>query len=78
MRGTIAQQSCPALKREDGDAVFIDIRDTQGRLMCRYDPLRHLLEIKRRHEPPVVIDLREFQDGGGTRRMESDTIESSA
>lgn len=43
-----------------GKPAFVDIRDAQGRLLCRYDSERHLIEIKRRHEEPIVIDLKVY------------------
>lgn len=41
---------------------WIEIRDAQGRLLCLYHPSRQLIEIKRRHEEPAIVDLTRYQE----------------
>jgi hypothetical protein len=48
------------LKPAPRDA-FVEVRTPAGRLICRYNPATHEVEIKHRHERPVVIDLKQYQ-----------------
>jgi len=40
--------------------AFIEVREPQGKLLFRFDPLRDLIEIQRRGAK-VLIDLRQYR-----------------
>lgn len=50
------RRASPASK--DG---FVEVRASNGRLLCRFDPQRELIEIKPKGDQPVVVDLRKLR-----------------
>lgn len=49
-----------AILRPAERPAFVDVRGASGRLYGRFDPALMLLEIKRKGEPPELIDLKVF------------------
>lgn len=41
---------------------WIEVRDADGRLLFLYSPDQQVIEIKRRHEAPVLVDLKKYQE----------------
>jgi hypothetical protein len=45
----------------DGTVMYIEIRDPHsGKLLCRYDPDRALLEFQHKHAK-TIVDLTQYQ-----------------
>lgn len=49
------------IKPETEPDPFVELRGSSGRLYGRIDLKRMLLEVKRKGEPPEVIDLKALQ-----------------
>jgi hypothetical protein len=41
---------------------WIEVRDNEGRLLFLYSPDKQMIEVKRRHDAPVVVDLKRYQE----------------
>lgn len=58
-------EETPAL--EEGRALippgFVEVRDGNGRLLFMFDPTRDLVQVKRKGEPAVLVDLRVYRVG---------------
>lgn len=46
--------------RDTGGEEWVEIRNGRGGLLCRIDPVRLLLEVKRKGERVETVDLRPY------------------
>jgi hypothetical protein len=63
----------PALPTLVARAAFLDVRAEAGRLLFRYDPVRHLVELRvrfTRRPALVLVDLTRFEERAGWTDVE--------
>ncbi len=41
--------------------VWVEVRDSEGHLLCKYDPDRELLEFVRKRTKVTIVDLKRFR-----------------
>lgn len=41
--------------------VWVEVRDSEGKLLCKYDPDRDLLEFVRKGTKRTIVDLRHYR-----------------